>query len=335
MVTPVRRTGASLLFETLEGPIRFAVLDWALKAGIFDLCRKPVRAEHLAHKLDLPAPKLLLALRALVAAGFMEQAGGSFHTSSDILPFVASDSPQNMVETLHAMARTRHAGLERLGDLVAGAAAQGGAPLFDDAHWDANHRSLVGLHRALAADVMESCLAGLPEWTTALTLLEIGPGSAVLAQRLLTRWPALRITLFDLPPIAGRIRQATAGEDRLAVMPGNYNLSLPQRSYDIILCSMTLYFHDRGLPALVARLASCLADGGVLVSLHEALTADRTAPSEHVLGRLVPALRQGDVSFAGGEIADAMAAAGLTRPTGETIATPFGRFRLDAARKDP
>ncbi len=333
MVSVDRSTGAGLLLQTLEGPIRYALLDWALESGVFDLCQTPVTPELLGQRMELPTDTLTLALRALVAAGFMEVWDLGYRTPPDILPFVQTGSARNMVETLRMMSVTRHGGLGQLGELIAGAAPASGARLFDDAHWDTHHRSLAGFHRALATDATASCLTSLPEWDHARSLLEIGAGSADLAVRLLTSHPDLRISLFDLPPVAERIR-IDAADLPITILPGNYNQALPDGSYDIIWCSMSLYFHDSGLPALIARLAERLTPGGVLVSFHEALSDQRMFPPEHVLGRLIPALRQGDVSFSDGEIADAMAVAGLVRPTSERLSTPFGRFRLDAARKE-
>ena len=333
MVSRDRTSGAGLLLQTLEGPIRYALLDWALDSGVFGFCESQVAADLLAQRMELPVGPLSLALRALVAAGFMEADESGFRTAPDILPFVKTGSPCNMIETLRMMAGTRHAGLGQFGALVAGKASGSGARLFDEAHWDAHHRSLAGFHRAVAAEATMPCLTGLPEWAQARTLLDIGPGSSALAARLLEARPDLRITLFDLPPVAERIR-AEAGSLPLDILPGNYNQTLPDGLFDIIWCSMCLYFHDKGLPALISRLSERLAPGGVMVSFHEALSDHRSAPSEHVLGRLLPALRQGDVSFADGEIADAMAEAGLVRPSSQLLSTAFGRFRLDAARKE-
>ena len=330
---PDRQTGAGLLLHTLEGPIRYALLDWALTAGIFDLCATPVLADDLAASLHLRPDRLLPVLRALAAAGFLHPDAAGFRTAPEILPYVATGSPRNMVETLRSPAATRHTGLDRIAALLAGGEDAPGKPLFDAAHWDASHRSLAAFHLALAADAMEPCLTGLPEWPRARSLLEIGPGSAVLARRLLAQRPDLRVTLFDLPPVAERIHQEAA-DLPVTILAGSYNETLPDGPFDIIWCSMTLYFHDRGLPALIARLADRLAPGGVLVSFHEALTDARTAPPEHVIGRLMPALRKGDASFTEGEIAGAMAGAGLVRPVFETIPTPFGRYRLDSARKE-
>lgn len=328
-----RRSGAGLLLDTLEGPIRQALLGWALDSGVFDLCETFILPDALARRMDLPPPQLLLTLRALVAADFMQTDGGRFRTAPDILPFVAKDSPRNMVATLRSMADMRHAGLNDIGTLIASATHGGNTRLFDDTHWDASYLSLAAFHRSVAADAMIPCLTSLPEWPDTQNLLEIGPGSAVLARRLLALRPDLSITLFDLPPVIERIAEEAA-DLPLSLVPGSYNGALPGKCFDVIWCSMTLYFHDQGLPALICRLAEHLAPGGVLLSFHEALTDDRTAPPEHVIGRLMPGLRQRDVSFAEGEIAEAMTAAGLRRPSSDRLSTPFGRFRLDAARKE-
>ncbi|MEH0076158.1 class I SAM-dependent methyltransferase [Pannonibacter sp. Pt2] len=333
MVNLQRETGAGRLLATLEGPIRYALLTWALDRDIFNRCSNPVREEELSRSLNLPDRQLGLVLRALVAAGFLEQGRDGFCTASDILPFVTSGSSRNMVETLRSMSQTRLTGLDQFDALVAGSSPGGQRRLFDDAHWDASHRALSAFHQALAAEIMVTCLTGLPEWEAAADLLEVGPGSSVVSRLLLAKRPDLSITLFDLPPVAQRIEAETDGLC-VRVVPGSYTQSLPEGTFDIIWCSMSLYFHDQGLPELIGRLSQRLRPGGVLVSFHEALTDQRTSPPEHVLGRLLPALRQGDVSFADGEIAGAMAAAGLVRASHSIHDTPFGRFRLDAARKD-
>lgn len=332
MVTDERQTGAGLLLDTVDGPIRHAIVDWALRRGVFDLCRDFTAASALTEGMGLKQDRLLLVLRALGAAGVLEHRGNSFRTAPDILPFVASDSPRNMVETLRGMAAIRLAGLDGLDALLAGDTAPACPPLFDEAHWDAHHLSLSAFHRGIAADVMEPCLTGLPEWPNARSLLEIGPGSAVLTQRLLSLRPDLSITLFDLPSLARRIAQDLAHQP-VRVVAGNYNETLPEGHFDIIWCSMTLYFHDRGLPELIARIAGHLAPGGVLVSLHAMLSEDRTFPPEHAIGRLMPALRHGDSTFEDGEMAGAMALAGLSHPQTTLLSTPFGRVRLDTARR--
>jgi SAM-dependent methyltransferase len=335
MVSPVadlrRGQGAQLLFETLEGPIRFALLDHAMKTGLFDLCAAPVGAAELAQAQGLDAGRLALVLRALVACGFLERMGEAFRTPPDLLPLLSAQSPTSLIPSLQALARLRHAGLDRIADLLAPVRPEPERPLFDAAYWNRAHDSLASFHRGAAAQVMVPLLTALPEWAGAQSLLEIGPGSGTLARALSTLRPGVQITLLDLPPVAGRISDELA-DLAVRVLPGSYNEPLPAGAFDLIFASMTLYFHDRGIAPLIGRIAERLAPGGVLVSLHATLTEGRCAPAEHVIGRLMPALWQRDVSFDDGEIAGAMERAGLVVRS-NWIGTPFGRFRVDTARK--
>ncbi|WP_460275750.1 class I SAM-dependent methyltransferase [Celeribacter sp. ULVN23_4] len=327
-----REYGAGRLLATLEGPLRFALLDWALGHGIFDLCAEGASADEIASARGYDPEQCRIILRALVAAGFLEGDAHRFHVPADIRPYVLADSDQSMIVTLRAMADLRHDGLKDIDDYLRPKRPQPQRPLFDDRHWDATYGSLQQFHKAVACDVMLKTLTGLEGFDEARRFLDIGPGSATLARRLLARRPDLDITLFDLSPMAQRMRREAA-DLPVEIIAGNYNAALPEGKFDIIWCSMTLYFHQNGLPDLVDKLADRLAPGGILVSLHEALRQDRTAPSEHVIGRLFPALRQGDVSFSDDDIPAAMRHAGLQIVRSEPLFTAFGEMQLDVARR--
>ena len=185
MVTPEtaprRDQGAHVLFETIEGPIRFALLDHAMQTGLFDLCAAPVGASDLALAQGLDPDRLTLVLRALVACGFLDRAGETFQTPPDLLPLLSARSPTSLIPSLQALARLRHAGLDRIAELLAPERPSPERPLFDAAYWNRAHESLASFHRGAAAEVMLPCLTGLPEWESAQSLLEIGPGSGTLA----------------------------------------------------------------------------------------------------------------------------------------------------------
>ncbi|MBN9668907.1 class I SAM-dependent methyltransferase [Labrenzia aggregata] len=338
-MSPEETDAATLLYRTLEGPIRFALLDWAFEERIFDLCEETAQADALAEETGGDPKKLLIALRALAAAGFLDQQQDGFRTPPALASFVTTHGTRSLVVNLRAMASLRHAGLSDLYVLLRpqqdGAAPR--PPLFDAAHWDRTYNSLSSFHKGVFGDVMETALVQLPEWTHVKRVLDVGAGSTVLASRLIRADPEKHVTLFDLPPVAERLKAALPkDETRIDVVPGNYNETLPTGPFDLILCSLTLYFRNESLDRLLARLANSLAPGGLFVSLHEALEAGRSQPSEHVLGRMTAALRHGDVSFQRGEIAAAMEKAGLTRINSREIATPFGRFQFETGRrKDP
>jgi len=85
-------------------------------------------------------------------------------------------------------------------------------------------------------------------------------------------------------------------------------------------------------PQFAGKARQALAPGGVFVSLHKGLTAERTQPETHIVGRLAVALRGQGRSFDQGVIAAALSAAGFASVDSRDVATAFGPFRLDCGR---
>lgn len=332
MVSHAEPDPIGALFDIIEGPIRFHLVDWAFQAGVFDLCAAPASADDVAHAKGLEPSQVMIALRGLTALGLLHYAEGRFHLAEKAAPYLCRASDRCLAATFASLAEIRHRRIDRLEEVLAMAADPHQSP-FDADHWRRAQVSLKAFHHAVAEDYMLPCLTGLPEWPGARRFLDLGAGSAVLAERIIRAKPGAAVTVFDLPQTIVQIeRDAPATAPLLA--PGNYAdpQTLPEGPFDVIWASMSLYFHQGDLADLIGDIAARFAPGGALVSFHEDLDPDRTAPPEHVLGRLMPALCGQDVSFAGGEVSDAMAAAGLTGITSDQRETPFGRYRLDVGR---
>lgn len=323
----------TVLFDIIEGPVRYALLDWALSSGLFELCQTPTAAAELAARLSADPDQLQLALRALTAMGLLQQQAEAYVLDAAYAPYLLSDG--GLGPTLQGLAATRHRGLADFAALMQGRPQHPSQPLFDAAHWQRTAQSLQSFHQAVAAQEMLACLQSLPEWAGARQVLDVGGGSPVLAREICALRPDIRVTLFDLPGLIAAATPLTAGQDRIDLVAGSYNdpTTLPNDQFDIIWCSMSLYFHSDGLASLLARLSERLRPGGVLVSFHEALVQGRTAPREHVLGRLMPALNTGDLSFAADQVSAAMTQVGLAGVTSRPWQTPFGLYRMDCGRR--
>lgn len=332
MVSHPEPRPVSVLFDIIEGPIRFHLVDWAFRAGVFDLCATAASANDVAQAKGLDPRQVMIALRGLTALGLLQFAEGTFQLAERAAPYLCRASDRCLAATFASLAEIRHRSIDKLEEVLT-VGADTGQNQFDSDHWRRAQASLQAFHNAVAEDHMLPCLSGLPEWPEARRFLDLGAGSVVLADRITKAKPEVAVTVFDLPQTIVQIeRQAPAKAPMLA--PGNYAdpASLPEGPFDVIWASMSLYFHHGDLVCLIGDIAARLAPGGALVSFHEDLDSNRTAPREHVLGRLMPALSGHDVSFAGGEVSDAMAAAGLTGITSEQRETPFGRYRLDVGR---
>jgi hypothetical protein len=103
-------------------------------------------------------------------------------------------------------------------------------------------------------------------------LLDVGGGSGAYDIELCRRYPNLRATVFDLPPvceIASKKIVAAGDEDRIAVAPGDF-LADPElpAGHDVVLLSMIM--HDWTPEQDLAILRKCFAalppDGRIVIS---------------------------------------------------------------------
>lgn len=320
------------LFDLIQAPLRWQLVAVGLEFGLFDRLAAPAAAADLAAGLSLDAGRLGHVLDALAAMDLLVKAGGRYRLADEAAPYLRADGERALRDLLTTLPRLRHgdvAALLRGKD--AGTPLDMAAPDF----WDRSALSLRAFHRGMGTEAMMAVLESLPEWPAARRFLDIGAGSETLALAVTERRPEMTATVADLPPMASRIAErldaaGTAGR-RVAVIAGDVNDGEWGGGYDMIWASMTLYY-ARDLVAVLAKIRRSLAPGGVFASLHEGLTAERTRPEIHVVGRLVPALRGQDRSFERGAIADALSTAGFAQVEGRDIATSFGPFHLDCGR---
>jgi len=341
-MTTQEHTLPARLFDLIQAPLRWQLLAAGLEFGLFDRLAAPATAAELAAGLSLDAGRLGHALDALTAMELLVKRDGRYQLAAEAAPYLRGDGERSLRDLLTTLPRLRHGDVSAL---LRGEA--GGAPLDMAApeFWDRSAFSLRAFHRGMGAAAMIAVLESLPEWPSARRFLDIGAGSETLALTVAERRPDIAAALVDLPPmadrIAGRLAAAGAAGRRVAVIAGDFNdadFNGPQSDgpegnggYDVIWASLTLYY-ARDLVALLAKARRALAPGGVFVSLHEGLTAERTRPETHVVGRLAAALRGQDRSFDRGAIAAALSAAGFARVESRDVATDFGPFRLDCGR---
>ncbi len=81
------------------------------------------------------------------------------------------------------------------------------------------------------------------------------------------------------------------------------------------------------------KVLDALNPGGVFVSLHDGLTAERTKPTAMKLGWLPAELLRGEIAFDRGEIASSMKRAGFRSISSRTLSSPAGPMEMDAGRK--
>ncbi|WP_406047284.1 methyltransferase [Kribbella sp. NBC_00889] len=140
--------------------------------------------------------------------------------------------------------------------------------------WEAMHSLSTFTARELGAHV---------DLSASTALLDIGGGSGAYDIELCRRFPNLRATVFDLPPvceIASTKLVAAGYEDRIAVTPGDFldDPELPA-GHDIVLLSMIM--HDWTPEQDLAILRKCFAalpSGGRIVISELLVNDEKTGP---------------------------------------------------------
>lgn len=331
---PQKTTMPARLFDLIQAPLRWQLLKTGLDFGLFEHLDEPASADDVAAALGLDARRTGLVLDGLCAMELLKKHQGRYVLTPEAAPYLTRSGPLSLKDMLTTLPALRH------GDI--GAALCGDAlpitpsDMADPAFWARSADSLRAFHRAMAAETALSLLEAMPEWAGVRRFLDLGAGSEVLATRILQRRPDMRVSVFDLPPMADRIRAALEPENGVGspieILSGDYNDAPLGVDHDIIWAAMTLYY-ARDLVGFLGKIRRSLRKNGLFLSLHEGLRAERTAPESHVVGRLIPALRGQDRSFSQGEIADALEKAGFSKVDSQPVDTPFGPMRLDIGRR--
>jgi demethylspheroidene O-methyltransferase len=156
-------------------------------------------------------------------------------------------------------------------------------------------------------------------------LMDVGGGTGAFLRAVAAAYPAMRLTLFDLPVVAGVARGRFADEGlatgegaRIAIVPGSFRDDPLPRGADAISLVRVLYDHADGtVAALLAKAFDALPPGGRII-ISEPMTggARPHAPGDAYFAFYCMAMRTGRARSAA-EIAALLRDAGFS-----DIATP-------------
>ncbi len=319
------------LFELMLAPIRWQVLYTGVDLGVFDALYRPKTAQQIAAELNLDSVKTTLLLDAMCSLDFVEKEVDHYRLIDDMAPYLLSHSPTSMRDMLLHLAKVKHTSQETITHiLTTGQSNNSAADFTNPAFWQRAVANLRSFHNSVNNQVVVNILQQLQQWPQVTTMLDLGAGSESLAVTLFKLRPDIKVSIFDLPPCASKIKQAlsTGNADTVSVIAGNYNTDPLGKGYDIVWSAMSLYYAD-DLDALLLKIKDSLSPTGLFISFHEGLFNGRTKPEQHVVGRFIPALNGTDVSFDRGFIAKKLKAAGFSKVESRSIDTAYGPMELD------
>lgn len=286
-----RREGEAL-FDLVAGFVHSQVLLALVELNLLRLLRdRPALPETLAPRVDLAPDRLAILLQAGAALGLLRRRrDGCFALAQRGAALLG-------VPGLEAMIRHHHVFYRDLQDPVALLRGDGETGLA--AFWPYVFGAAAEVEPEVAAtysDLMAQSQGLVADDTLRMVslqdvghLMDVGGGTGAFLASAAAAWPALRLTLFDLPAVvpAASARFARAGiADRVAIVPGSFRSGPLPEGADAISLVRVLYDHaDETVRDLLAKAHAALPSGGRLII------------SEPMSGGTVPE-RAGDAYFA-------------------------------------
>jgi hypothetical protein len=220
--------------------------------------------DELAEMLGIGQRPVELLVTACASIGLLERRDGRYVNSALADEFLVPGKADHFGGWVHMLDRRLYPAWGRLTEAVRTNRPTSWNPdeqahIFDSEDpellalfWEAMHSLSTFTARELGAHV---------DLSASTALLDVGGGSGAYDIELCRRYPNLRATVFDLPPIceiASTKIVAAGDEDRIAVAPGDF-LADPElpAGHDVVLLSMIM--HDWTPEQDLAILRKCFA----------------------------------------------------------------------------
>ncbi len=218
------------------------------------------------------------------ATGLTTMAGGVFHLTLRAREHLVGGSPWNL-GPYYASLRDRPQTLDMVKVLKTGRPATWGS--YDPEEWaKAMERPEFAAPFTAAMDCrgvfLGQVLAAKVDLSARKALLDIGGGSGIYACSFAARYPDLRATVFEKPPVDRIAREAIVrqgGAARVEVIAGDMFTEPLPGGYDTHLISNVLHdWNEEDVRKLIVKSHEALPSGGLLI-VHDAhLNAEKTGP---------------------------------------------------------
>lgn len=337
LTRPVARRQARRLFDLSAGFVYSQVLAACVRCRLFDrLSAGPLGLGPLAEGAGLPPEGMARLLKAAAALDLVEpRSGGRYALGPLGAAMVGNAGVAAMVEhhdmlyddLRDPLALLKGEGATALSQYWAYAGGRGARqPGPSASQPPASRRDYSALMAASQAFVADEILAAYP-FKRHKALLDVGGGDGAFLVAAARAVPGLRLTLFDLPPVAAaaRARLLAAGlAGRIKVFGGSFlGESLPAGA-DLVTLNRVLHDHDdnEALAILQAARAAIAPGGTLLVCEPMAGTPGARAMGDAYFGFYLLAMGQGRPRTPR-EIESMLKEAGFTRPRLHATRTPL------------
>ncbi len=324
-------------FYDLTGfTVRSTLFKASLEWKIYDYMQNRVSASDIASDLDYNKRNLELVLNALAGMGIIEKSNGLFINSPDAQEFLVSTGSAYIGEFLLYISKWNTLTEEDYGNLVKNGPPEEQPDMSDEAFWAKGAELSAAYQYAGDAQKVASIIAGIPEFSSIKTMLDMGGGPGFYAMAMVNRHPDMKAVIFDQPAVtevAADFIKSYEMEDRISVRAGNYMEDSLGGKYDLIFASATLNFFKGRLDEIIEKIYESLEPGGSFISYSDGMTKEKTHPVEFATGFLAAELGGNDFSFHSGLVGDIMLEKGFNRVRSFFVNATTGEMEITIGRK--
>lgn len=268
--------GTMLLSRAVMAGVRFGVFD-RLAGG-------PKTAVALAAEAGCNPPAMTLLVDALVACGYLEQAGDAYRNSPLATRWLLSEAPQTLANFV-LFNYDQWEWVSHLEEFIQHGQARNIHETLEAAGWRNYMLGLRDLARLSAEEVVTKIPLHRPQ-----SLLDVAGGHCQYSIAMCRRHPTLRATVIDLEPATriGRELVARAGlADRIQFRIGSLaEVPFGEKHDAAFLFNIVHHLDEATNRATLGRLHAALAPGGKLV-VYEPFREDRQRQKHDQLGSLM------------------------------------------------
>lgn len=250
----------------------------AAELGVFSLLSEGSKSlDEMASALQAQPRGTAILLDALAAMGLLTKQGGRYACPAEIAGMLSANSPGSVLPmVMHAASLWGR--WSELTEIVRKGAVERPAGVFQqqaelEAFILAMH--VVGRHAAEAIAIQAEAGASR-------NLLDIGGATGTYAEAFVTKYPGMRATVFDRPPVIelAKKRLGEAGLlDRIALVPGDFYADEFPGGHDLALLSAIIHQNSPEQNVdLYAKAFRALDPGGRILIRDHVMNADRTQP---------------------------------------------------------
>ena len=270
-----------LVFQTATGFMLSKHLFAANDLGLFEkLADRPLTLDELARDLGIPSRTARITADAMVALGFVEKRDNRYQNSPVSQTFLSGKTPADLRPFLRFWNHISYPQWQRLEEALRTNRAVRG-------DLDPDQQRIFSEGVAAITAGPAHAMAEKYDFARHRKVLDLGGGVGEFLVPILDRYPHLKGTLFELPPVAEVAKDALATSpvgSRIEIVAGDlFEDPLPEGHDALILAHVVHYFdHERNLQ-LLRRIREGVSSGARLLIVDFWTNPQHTEPLFAVL----------------------------------------------------